>query len=86
MPKHQSHWECVYLRSRDDHDSFLVEMTQPAYQAFPFGFGAKKDRGTGFTVLAAREMKEEPKNESGRRGKGTKDSFLSSPPPPRSFS
>ena len=29
---------------------------------FPFGFGAKKDRGTGFSVLAAREMKQEPKS------------------------
>ena len=29
---------------------------------FPFGFGAKKDRGTGFLVLAAREMKRDPKN------------------------
>ena len=44
---------------------------QPAQQTFPFGFGAKKDRGTGFSVLAAREMKQEPKNESGA--------------PPRSF-
>ena len=26
-------------------------------------FGAKKDRGTGFSVLAAREMKRERKNE-----------------------
>ena len=34
-------------------------------KAFPFGFGAKKDRGTGFSVLAAREMKQEPNNESG---------------------
>ena len=27
-------------------------------------FGAKKDQGTGFSVLAAREIKQEPKNES----------------------
>ena len=27
---------------------------------FPFGFGAKKDRETGFSVLAAREMKQDP--------------------------
>ena len=40
---------------------------------FPFGFGAKKDRGTGFSVLAAREMKQEPKNESGGRGRGRKE-------------
>ena len=34
---------------------------QPAQQAFPFGFGStEKDRGTGFLVLAAREMKREP--------------------------
>ena len=26
-------------------------------QALPFGFGTKKDRGTGFSVLATREMK-----------------------------
>ena len=44
---------------------------QPVQQAFPFGFGAKKDRGTGFSVLAAREMKQEPKNESGGRGSFT---------------
>ena len=35
-----------------------------------FRFRAKKDRGTGFSVLAAREMKQEPKNESGGRGRG----------------
>ena len=32
---------------------------------FPFGFGAKKDRGRGLSVLTAREMKREPKNEKG---------------------
>ena len=47
-------------------------------QAFPFGFGAKKDRGTGFSVLATREMKHEPKNESEGRGRRRT-------PPPRSF-
>ena len=26
----------------------------------PFGLGAKKDRGTGFSLFAAREMKQEP--------------------------
>ena len=35
---------------------------------FPFGFGAKEDRGTGFSVLVAREMEREPKNERGGRG------------------
>ena len=35
---------------------------------FLFGFGAKKDHGTGFLVLATWEVKREPKNE--RRGKG----------------
>ena len=46
----------------------------------------------GFSVLAAREMKQEPKNERGRSGRFSKSrglsasvSFLSSPPPPRSF-
>ena len=37
---------------------------------FLLGFGAKKDRGTGFSVLAAGEMKQEPNNESGGRGRG----------------
>ena len=40
---------------------------------FPFGFGAKKDRGTAFSVLAVREMKQEPKNESEGRGRGRKE-------------
>ena len=48
-------------------------------EAFPFGFGAKKDRGTGFSVLAAREMKQEPKNESGGRGRGKKDTLADKP-------
>ena len=47
---------------------------------FLFDFGAKKGRGTGFSVLAAREIKQEPKNESG--GRGREVSFLSSPPLP----
>ena len=34
----------------------------------------------GFSVLTAREMKQEPKNESGGRGRGRKETFLSSPP------
>ena len=33
-------------------------------------FRSKESRGTGFSVLAAREMKQEPKNESGGRGRG----------------
>ena len=33
--------------------------------------GTKKDRGRGFLVLAAQEMKEEPKNEGGG-GEGRK--------------
>ena len=32
---------------------------------FPFSFGAKKTGGTGFSVLTAREIKQEPKNERG---------------------
>ena len=43
------------------------------------GLGAKKDRGTGFSVLAAREMKHDPKNESGGRGRGMFPSFLPHP-------
>ena len=34
------------------------------------GFGAKKDRGKVFSVLTAREMKREAKNERGGRGRG----------------
>jgi len=36
-------------------------------------FGAKKDRGTGFSVLAKQEMKQDPKNE--REGRGRKPFF-----------
>ena len=46
---------------------------------FPFGFGAKKDQGTGFSVLAAREMKQEPKNGSGGRGRGRKETLVDKP-------
>ena len=50
---------------------------QPAQQAFPFGFGAKRDRGRGFSVLIAREIKREPKNErGGGEGKKGNLSFL----------
>ena len=44
---------------------------------FPFGFGAKKDPETGFSVLATREMKREPKNERG--GKGRKEMLADKP-------
>ena len=57
----------------------------PCVASVSVWFGAKKDRGTGFSVLAAREMKQEPKNESRGRERGRKVSFLSSPPPPCSF-
>ena len=41
---------------------FGLSCFQPfSFQAFPFGFGAKKDQGKGFSVLAAREMKQEPR-------------------------
>ena len=46
---------------------------------FPFGFRAKKDLGTGFSVLAAREMKREPKNEIGGRGRGKEETFADNP-------
>ena len=36
-------------------------------------------------ILAPREMKREPKNERGGRGRGREETFLSSPLPPRSF-
>ena len=38
----------------------IILVARPAQQAFPFGFGAKRDRGTGLSVLAAREMELEP--------------------------
>ena len=34
---------------------------------------AKKPRGTGFSFLTAREIKWEPKNERGKRGRGRKE-------------
>ena len=53
---------------------------------FSFGSGVKKDRGTGFLVLAEPEMKREPKmKEGGGGGEGRKHFILSSPPPLRSF-
>ena len=58
---------------------------QPALQAFPFGFGVKKDRGAGFSILAAREMKLVRKSERGGRGRGRKETLQSSPPLPRAF-
>ena len=36
-------------------------------------FGAKKDRGRRFSVLTEREMKREPKNERGGRGRRRKE-------------
>ena len=47
---------------------------------FSIGSGVKKDRGMGFSVLAAREMKREPKNESGEGEEGNL-SFLPHPIP-----
>ena len=37
-------------------------------EVFPLGFGAKKDRGRGFSVLTEREMKREQNNERGGGG------------------
>ena len=50
-------FESQYIRARTG--------GQPAQQAFPFGFGAKRDRGRGFSVLIAREIKRKPKKERG---------------------
>ena len=55
---------------------------KPAWQAFPFGFGARKDQGTGFSVLAAQEMERELKYERGGRGRGRKEGFLTFLPHP----
>ena len=48
---------------------------------FPFGSGVKKDRGMGFSVLAARETKREPKNERGGKGEGKEGNFSFLPHP-----
>ena len=50
---------------------------------FSFGSGVKKDRGTGFLVLAEPEMKREPKMKEGEaEGKeGNISSFLPHPLP-----
>ena len=39
----------------------------------------RKIRGTIFSVLAAREMKREPKNERGGRGRGRKETLADKP-------
>ena len=58
-------------------DAAWSVLHQPAQQEFPFCFGAKKDRGTGFSVLAAREMKRGPKNErGGGEGEGRMETSL----------
>ena len=62
--KNHTFWDGTYLYGLDKGITpgrFTVEELQPAQEAFPFGFGAKKDRGMVFQVLAAREMKQEPK-------------------------
>ena len=43
--------------------------------------GLKKDWGMGFSVLAAREMKREPKNERGGRGRKETFPFFPNPSP-----
>ena len=47
-------------------------MSQPTQQAFLLSFGAKRERGSGFLVLTAGEMKREPKNERPGRERGRK--------------
>ena len=42
-------------------------------------FGAKKDRGTGFSVLAAQEKEREPKNERWGGGREGKKLFQTNP-------
>ena len=56
-----------------------LEINQPVQQAFAFCYGPKKDRGTGFSVLATQEMKREPKNESGGRERGRKEMLADKP-------
>ena len=49
---------------------------------FPFGSGVKKDRGMGFSVLAARETRNESqKLKEGEGGRGTKETFPFFPTP-----
>ena len=38
-----------------------------------------EEPGTGFSILAPREMKQEPKNESGGRGRGRKETLADKP-------
>ena len=47
-------------------------------QPFSSCYGAKKDRGTGFSVLAAQEIEREPKNERWG-GEGRKETFSDYP-------
>ena len=43
----------VSLPTRNN-QCLIILVARPAQQAFPFGFRAKRDRGTGLSVLAAR--------------------------------
>ena len=44
-----------------------------------FRLVSETEERTGFSVLAAREMKQEPKNESGGRGRGRKETLADKP-------
>ena len=57
--------ECLrlyFVYNRKAQTQYPLACTQPAQQAFPFSFGAKKDRGTRFSALTAQEIKRESKN------------------------
>ena len=65
----------VSLPTRNN-QCLIILVATPAQQAFPFGLGAKRDRGTGLSVLAAREMELEPLFYSRHFSRGLWLSFL----------
>ena len=78
--------QSLFSRSTISFAEFNCLLRNSLRSKFSVWFRSKERPGTGFSVLAAREMKREPKTEIGGRGRGRKEgNFLSSQPPPRSF-
>ena len=51
----------------------------PSLRTKRFRLVSETEERTGFSVLAAREMKQKPKNESGGRGRGRKETLADKP-------
>ena len=79
IPRRHSSNSCVYqgkyLRMK-----YTVSMPEKLTNQTKVWFRSKEDRGGGFSVLTAREMKRDLKNERGGRGRGRKETVADKPP------